>query len=301
MATTDFHTPKGTELLWVYEGLTQYLGELLEARAGMTDLEEVRWKLLKRYRSAKLNQGRDWRPLADTCSASHTLRGGSANWGTLRRSQDYYYEGSLIWMEADAIIRTETEGEKSIENFCQAFFFAEQPTDEPNPFTRQDVIDYLNNVVEYDWDTFFTERVNAIGGKPLAGAQALGYSIQYTNTPPQGPDGDTINPLDARDSLGMSIAGDGSIRTVVLGSPADNAGLAPRMKIMGIEGHTWSRQRFADIMATSGVNGSIELMTVSGDRISTTTITYDGGPRYMTLVRDESRPDILADILMPLQ
>ena len=99
----------------------------------------------------------------------------------------------------------------------------------------------------------------------------------------------------------MSIAGDGSIRTVVLGSPADNAGLAPRMKIMGIEGHTWSRQRFADIMATSGVNGSIELMTVSGDRISTTTITYDGGPRYMTLVRDESRPDILADILMPLQ
>lgn len=300
MATTDFHTAKGTELLWVYEGLTQYLGEVLEARSGMTDLETYRWDLLRRYRSARLTQGRDWRPLADTCSASHTLRGGSNNWGSMRRGQDYYYEGSLIWMEADAIIRTESEGEQTLEDFCHAFFFAAEPTDEPNPYTRQDVIDHLNNVVEYDWATFISERVDETTGKPLAGAQALGYSVQYTNEPPRGPGGGRIDPLDARDSLGMSLGGDGTIRTVILGSPADKAGLAPRMRIMGIQGHTWSRQRFADLMSGSAAAGSIELMTVSGDRILTSTITYDGGPRYMTLVRDESRPDILAEIMKPM-
>ncbi len=300
MATSDFHTPKGTELLWVYEGLTQYLGELLELRSGMSDIEQYRWDLLRRYRGARLTQGRDWRPLADTCSASHTLRGGSNNWGSMRRGQDYYYEGALIWMEADAVIRNETDGERSIEDFCQAFFFAEEPTDEPNPYTREDVIAHLNDVVDYDWETFIEERVDNVKGKPLAGTVELGYSIQYTNEPPTGPNNGRIDPLDARDSLGMSLSSDGTVRTVILGSPADKAGLAPRMRIMGIEGHTWSRQRFADLMETSGASGSIELMTVSGDRISTTTINYEGGPRYMTLVRDESKPDVLADILEPI-
>lgn len=300
MATSDFHTPKGTELLWVYEGLTQYLGELLELRSGMSDLEQYRWDLLRRYRGARLTQGRDWRPLADTCSASHTLRGGSNNWGSMRRGQDYYYEGALIWMEADAVIRNETDGERSIEDFCQAFFFAEEPTDEPNPYTREDVIAHLNDVVDYDWETFIQERVDNVKGKPLAGTVELGYSIQYTNEPPTGPNNGRIDPLDARDSLGMSLSSDGTVRTVILGSPADEAGLAPRMRIMGIEGHTWSRQRFADLMETSAASGSIELMTVSGDRISTTTINYEGGPRYMTLIRDESKPDVLADILEPI-
>lgn len=297
MATTDFHTPKGTELLWVYEGLTQYMGELLEIRAGLGSIEDYRWSLLNRYRSARLNQGRDWRPLADTCSASHTLRGGSASWGDLRRGQDYYYEGALIWMEADAIIRTETDGAKSIEDFAHAFFRADAPTDDPNPYSRADVIDHLNDVVEYDWDTFITERVDNVTGKPLAGVERLGYSIQYTNEPPTGPNRSRMNPLDARDSLGMSLSGDGSIRSVILGSPADEAGLAPRMKIMAIDDYTWSRQRFADLMATSGSKGSITFTIVSGDRLSDVTITYDGGPRYMTMIRDESKPDLLAEIM----
>ncbi len=297
MATTDFHTPKGTELLWVYEGLTQYLGELLEIRAGLGTLDEYRWSLLTRYRSARLNQGRDWRPLADTCSASHTLRGGSANWGSLRRGQDYYYEGALIWMEADAIIRTESDGSKSIEDFVHAFFRAEEPTDDPNPYSRDDVIAHLNDVVGYDWETFISERVDNVTGKPLAGVEKLGYSIQYTNEPPTGPNRSRIDPLDARDSLGISLSGDGSIRSVILGSPADKAGLAPRMKIMAIGEYTWSRQRFADLMATSGSEGSITFTIVSGDRLRDVTIEYNGGPRYMTMTRDASRPDILAEIM----
>lgn len=299
MATTDFHTPKGTELLWVYEGMTQYMGELLEIRAGLGTLDEYRWELLNRYRGARLGQGRDWRPLADTCSASHILRAGSNSWGDLRRGQDYYYEGALIWMEADAIIRAETEGAKSIEDFCHAFFRADEPTDEPNPYSRADVVTHLNNVAEYDWDTFITERVDNVSGKPLAGVERLGYSIQYTNTPPTGPGGAALDPLDARDSLGMSLGGDGSIRSVMLGSPADKAGLAPRMRIMAINDYTWSRQRFADLMATSGSEGQITFTTVSGDRLSEVTIEYDQGPRYMTMVRDESKPDVLAEIMEP--
>ncbi len=301
MATPDFHTPKGTELLWVYEGMTQYMGELLEIRAGLGDLDEYRWSLLNRYRGAKLGQGRDWRPLADTCSASHTLRGGSPNWGDLRRGQDYYFEGALIWMEADTIIRTETDGAKSIEDFAHAFFRADAPTDDPNPYSRADVIEHLSNVVDYDWETFITERVDNVTGKPLAGVERLGYSIQYTNEPPTGPGRSRIDPLDARDSLGMSLSGDGSIRSVLLGSPADKAGLAPRMKIMAINDYTWSRQRFADLMTTSGSAGAITFTIVSGDRLHDVTIEYDGGPRYMTMVRDESKPDLLAEILAPIE
>jgi len=300
MATTDFHTPKGTELLWVYEGMTQYMGELLEIRAGLGTLDEYRWSLLNRYRGAKLGQGRDWRPLADTCSASHTLRGGSANWGDLRRGQDYYFEGALIWMEADAIIRTETDGAKTIEDFVHAFFRADAPTDEPNPYSRADVIRYLNDVVEYDWETFIAERVDEVTGMPLAGAEKLGYSIQFSNEPPTGPNGGRIDPLDARDSLGVSLSGDGTIRSVILGSLADKAGLAPRMKIAAIGDYTWSRQRFADLMATTGSEGAMTFTIVSGDRLREITIPYSGGPRYMTMVRDESRPDLLAEIMKPL-
>lgn len=300
MLTDDFHTPKGTELLWVYEGLTQYLGELLEVRSGMGSVEDYRWTLLTRLRWARLQQGRQWRPLIDTASSSHLLRGGSHSWGGLRRGQDYYAEGALIWMEADAIIRTESGGERSLDDFCHRFFLAPEGDAEPRPFDRDEVIETLDAVQPYDWDRFFYERVEAVAPRPNLGlAGLLGYSIQYTNEPPRGPRGQRIDPTDARDSLGLSVGGSGHVRTVLLGSPADDAGLAPGMDIIGVDGYAWSRQRFADALEDSAGSGELVLLVQSGDRFQNVVVRYEGGPRYMTLVEDEASPGLFNKILEP--
>lgn len=311
MATTDFHTPKGTELLWVYEGLTTYLAEVLENRAGLFDEGEYEWALRNSLRRHAMQQGRDWRPLSDTCAASHTLRGGSANWGHLRRGQDYYGEGALIWMEADAIIRRLTEGERTLDDFCRRFFHAEGWTDDFKTYTETDVIDTMNAVAEYDWQAFFDARIRGTGGKgPMSLAGELGYAIQYTNEPPKGPDGsEGHDPLDARESLGLSVAGDGTVRTVMLGTPADAAGLGPGMKILGLTittdgvttDHTWSRNRFVEAVESSVATGGLGLLVVSGDTITTRRLTYDQGPRYMTLVRTDEANTTLADILAPVR
>lgn len=300
MATDDFHTAKGTELLWVYEGLTQYLGELLETRSGMMSEDEYRWTILTRVRSARLQQGRDWRALIDTCAASHTLRGGSASWGDLRRGQDYYMEGALMWMEADAIIREGSDGERSLDDFVRAFLGLGQPSDDPRPYSRDDVIAALRDVYAYDWAGFIEARVDRVGGGgPMSVAPAIGYRIGFTNESPTGPDGARVDALDARDSIGASFGGDGRVRSVQLGSAADAAGLGPDMRVVGVGGYTWSRARFVDALEATPVEGKMTLLVESGDRLVERTIEYDGGPRYMTMERDRDRTDMLAEIVKP--
>lgn len=299
MITGDLHSPQDTELLWVYEGLTQYLGSVLEVRSGMATPEEYVWDLQGRVRWARLQQGRAWRTLADTGAASSSLRGGSATWGHLRRSQDYYDEGSLMWMEADAIIRRLTEGRKSLDDFCREFFRCD-PAEDPVPkgYVRQDVVAALNGVVAHDWDAFIRERAEMVRERPVMSVtEELGYTIQFSNTPPGGPRDARMDALDARDSLGMTIGWDGSIGSVLLGTPADEAGLGPRMRIIGVGEHVWSRARFVEALEASAVTGEVRLLMTSGDRIIEKVIKYDGGPRYMTLVRQGGGEDVVGAIL----
>lgn len=305
MITTDYHTPKNTELLWVYEGLTQHLGEIINVRCGMTTPEEYRWSLQRAVRGHRLRQGRAWRALADTAAASHILRGGSRNWGSLRRGQDYYGEGAIIWLEADAIIRRLTDGDKSLDEFVRAFFKFREDQPVPLGFTRADIVDALNSVVEHDWNAFLRERIEEPTEHFASNvASELGYTIEYTNTAPEGPDGARYDELDMRDSIGASISGGGRIDEIILGSPADQTGLGPDMEIVGVGEFVWSRERMLDALAASAETGSIDLMLVSGDKYITKTIVYDGGPRYMILVRDDDdddAPDPLEEILKPLE
>lgn len=299
MATGDLHTPKGTELLWVYEGLTQYLGEVLEVRSGMETPQEYLWSLRGSMRSARLRQGRDWRPLLDTCSASHTLRAGSRTWGDLRRSQDYYAEGALIWMEADAIIRRGTGGQRSLDDFVARFFHAEEPTGRPVPFDRDDLLDALGEVHEHDWRGFFEHAIDRTGGDgPMSAAQAVGYDVVYQDTPPWSPFG-RASTLDARESLGASFDSGGRVRSVLLDTPADWAGLAPDVRVIAVDGYLWSSRRLRDAIEASEASGSVALTIAVDDRLREVVVEYGGGPRYFNLVRDEGEPDVLADILEP--
>ena len=303
MAHSDYHTPKGTDLLWVYEGLTMYLGEIIETRAGMISPEQYEWDIKMRMRGAALRQGRSWRPLIDTAAASHTLRAPSDTWGDLRRGQDYYYEGSLIWLAADAKIRELTEGERSLDDFCRSFFSVDDPESEFKPYTREDVIAELNRVAEYDWASFIENRVDTVGSDPLLVASALGYRVEYKSEPPIGPDGSPMDVLDARDSIGLRVRGNGTIRDVLLGSIADAAGLAPGMTIIGVGWPDWtptfSSGAFEKALKMTTHTGTLRLILRSGNLILTKDIAYDKGPRYMTFVREDGAGDVIGAIVTP--
>jgi predicted metalloprotease with PDZ domain len=302
MLTTDFHAPKDTELLWVYEGLDQYLGKVLEVRSGFAPPEAFTWYVREQIRDAMYTQGRAWRPLDDTAASAHVLRDWSRSWGLLRRGQDFYHEGALMWLEADARIRNLTDGERSLDDFCRLFFARTDGDPVPNPHTREDVVRLLGEVAEGDWDTFVRERVEEPGERyRLDLLSEIGYRVQYSNEAPDPPESEGGgNGVSAFESIGASFWGDGTVGHVILDTPADEAGLAPGMTILGVGGYTWSADRLRDAIAESAETGAIELLIESGDRYETRTIHYDGGPRHLVLVRDDEAPDRLSEIATPL-
>ncbi len=300
MLTKDFHTPKDTELLWVYEGLTQYLGELIEARCGLMNQDEFRHRITVELRHAEHLQGRQWRTLADTAAASHILRDRSSSWSGLRRSQDYYMEGMLFWLEADARIRRESGGTKSLDDFCRNFLGSTSKSDHPLAFTRQNVVKQLKAIADLDWDGLIRRRMESFQAQfdPTV-ASLLGYEFRLTRKAPDIPDSTFHHRrgVDAFDSLGMVLSQDGEVRNVLIGSPADRARLGPDMKVIGVNGRKWSGPRLIEALIQSQDRRPIELLVANGDALRTVQLHYYDGPRYWNLVRQEQEPDMLSEIL----
>lgn len=307
MMRTDFHTPKDTDLLWVYEGLTQYLGELVEARCGLMTVPEFRHRLSVELRNAMHQQNRLWRPLLDTAAASHLLRSGSPSWAKVRGSQDYYMEGMLFWIEADTLIRNRTNGVKSLEDFCHLFFDAKNGnanavSSTPNPFTREEVIATLDETLDFDWEGLVVRRIEQVRqGYPLDMVPMLGYRFEQTAERPKIPSNTfrLPNGVDHYDSVGLIAGKDGVIRDVRLESPADLAGLGPGMKIIAVEGMKWSEEYFDESILDSNGKSRIELLVEIGNEIRPIQLQYRDGPRYWSLLREEAKPDVLEQILMP--
>ncbi|MEM8667318.1 MAG: hypothetical protein AAGG48_07375 [Planctomycetota bacterium] len=302
MLTSDFHTAKDTELLWVYEGLTQYLGELVEARSGMMSPDEFRHRLFVELRNATHQQGRRWRTLADTAAASHILRSASPMWGGLRRSQDYYMEGMLFWLEADARIRKLTNDQRSLDDFCQAFFNASRDNQRPSGFDRDEIVSQLNAIAKFDWDGLIARRVESFQQSfDPAVANSLGYSWKLAMTQPKIPTSTFRHGggVDLLDSLGMSVTSTGQVRRVLLDSPADQAKLLPTTQIIGIGENTWSGERLREAVRRTIDNEPVEILIKDGDRLRSVQIHYYDGLRFWNLVRDESQPDRLRQILQP--
>jgi predicted metalloprotease with PDZ domain len=299
--TPDFHTPHRTELLWVYEGLTEYLGEVLMVRSGLVKLEDYRETLAATIGGLMLRTGRKWRSLEDTAVASHLLRAGSPNWSELRRGQDYYFEGALIWLEADAIIRQKSQGTRSLDDFCKKFLGKNASAGDVVPYDLAEVVRHLNDTVGHDWETLLKSRVERpLEALPLELVGRIGYRLQYSAKPPAEDGGRGRGGISARHSLGLVFGGDGRIVDVVPGMVGDRAGLAPGMKVMGINGRLYTAQRLQDALADSVATRKIELLLVEGDRFRTLGLDYADGPKYLELVRDGAKPDVLAEILKPV-
>jgi predicted metalloprotease with PDZ domain len=303
MCTPDFHTPMKTRLLWVYEGLAEYLGEVLMVRSGLLTLREFRDRLASTVRSLSHHEGRRWRSLEDTGAASYMLRAGSPNWAGLRRDQDYYFEGMLVWMEADAIIREQTHGKKSLDDFCRKFLGGTPTTAKVVPYELADIVKDLKELADFDWESFLLKRVaQPLDELPLEVVSRCGYKVQYSTRVPldqmsrQTP---YLGGVSALDSIGMSFAADGTIAEIMAGGIGDRAGFAHGMKIIGVNKKTFSRQRLLDALAQSAKNHKIEFLLIEGEDFRTLVLDYSGGVRYLEIVRDQTKPDLLAEILKP--
>jgi predicted metalloprotease with PDZ domain len=306
LAVRDSQQALDTELLWVYEGLTRYLGDLvLTTRSGLRTVEQSRDFEAWIAATAEHNRpGRKWRPLVDTARSVWMLSGAPTAWNSYRRTLDYYDESSLIWLEADAVIREKSGGARSLDDFCRSFFGGEASTPPAVvPYTVDDVYAALAKVVPYDWKAFFAQRIYAVAPQaPLGGLAAAGWRLVYDERPNtyQKARAETNKQVDESFSVGLWVRTDGTVDDVVLGSPAWEAGLGPGMKLLAVGGRAWTSDVLSEeIRAAKGTQSPIEITAQQGDVVKTFRVAYHDGERHPHLERDAMHPDLLGPILAP--
>lgn len=305
LATQSYQQPMNDALLWVYEGVTRYYGDLvLATRSGLSSGEETRAYVA--YIAALMQRdrpGRAWRSVADTALAVPDYAGAPPEWTSIRRSSDYYAEGLLLWLDADTMIRRSSKGAHCLDDFARDFFGGPERRPAVRPYSRYDLIRALHAVAPLDWSAFFTSRVDAINARaPLRGLHDSGWMLTYDDTPSS-----FLTALeqdssvdDFSFSLGLSAQHDGTVVDVITGSPAFAAGIAPAMQIIAIAGHRWTAAAARDaILAAQKTSTPLELVVASSDLVRVLQVSYHGGLRYPHLQRDASQSDLLGQILAP--
>ncbi|HTY59220.1 MAG TPA: M61 family peptidase [Bacteroidota bacterium] len=301
LATGDFSSPMEGDLLWVYEGLTEYLGSILTARSGLETAELYREHMAMIAAEEDHRAGRTWRPLQDAADAAQILYEARGDWVSYRRSVDYYDEGNLIWLDVDAMIREQTKGKRSLDDFCRHFHGGTDTGPMLKTYTFDDVAGGLNEVSPFDWGSYLKGRLNSLSPRaPLSGLERCGWKLAYC---------DTLNELeksfeevrkvvDMRYSLGVMLGEEGDILDVIPGTPAAKGGLAPGMQLIAVDGKKFTREVVRDaVRLASGTSSPLELLARNGDFYRTYAVDYHGGERYPFLERDRTRADLLSEII----
>jgi predicted metalloprotease with PDZ domain len=304
MRSPNYHTPLDTELLWVYEGLTQYLMQLVAVRSGQVTLDAHLEYLAFQVADQMQRAGRGWRPLSDTAVSAPTLRAGSVNWNDLRRGQDYYDEGALFWLEVDCLLRERTGGERSIDDFCRAFFAAPSPNAPPRPYELEDVLDALADLApDVDWRGMVNRNIYA--PRPtltLDGVRSAGYRLEWTDSKPDfvRVRESVMGSVEAVESLGLAVSTDGEVQRVAPGSAADTARVKALAKIVAVNKRAFSPAVFDQELELAARDGDprskIELIVREGDWFAVHQLSYHDGPRHAVLVPDDDAPDRFAEI-----
>jgi len=300
LTTPDYQQPMQDDLLWVYEGLTQYLGAVLTARSSLLTPEQVRDDLALTAAALDHTPGRTWRNLQDTADAAPQLYFSPQAWHSWRRSVDFYEEDLLNWLWADVIIRQQSKGKKTLDDFCHLFHGAPNSPPTVKTYTFDDVVNALDQIVPYDWRGFWTERLTNHGpGAPLGGIEGSGWKLVYDDVQSEMERGGESNShfVDAAYSIGIYVREDGTIPDTIEGMPAAQAGIGPGMKLVAVNGRRYSPDVLRDALK-AGKNGTapLELLVENTDYYKTYKLDYHGGERYPHLVRDESKPDLLTGI-----
>jgi predicted metalloprotease with PDZ domain len=305
---SDFATPQHGALLWVYEGMTQYLGNVLAARSGFETQAQYRDHLASSAARLDNTPGRDWRSTEDTAIAASVLRSGGA-WYNWRRGQDYYQEGELLWLDADTLIRKMTSNKKSLDDF-EKIFLAGGGNTGPMivPYKFDELVEDLNAVVPFDWATFLHDRIDNINPHAdLAGIEQGGYKLVYQDKPSAtqrisaGMRVLRSGGLDSWYSIGLRVGADGMISDVRWGGPADKARLAPGEKIIAANGQIFSSDALRSaIRAAKGTTEPIHMIIQADSFVSMADIDYHDGERYPVLQRVDGTPAYLDDITRSL-
>jgi predicted metalloprotease with PDZ domain len=304
LATSDYGQPMRGDLLWVYEGLTQYLGNVLTPRSGLYTPEEYREDLARTSAALDRESGRTWRPLEDTAVAAQLLYSARDDYAEYRRSVDYYDEGTLIWLEVDVLIRQLSNGAKSLDDFCRAFHGGPGGTPAMKPYTFDDLVAALNSVQPYDWSKFLRARLDSTQPHaPLGGIENAGWKLVYDAYRSEiwrdyEDDRRTVNLMY---SIGLAVTDDGTIDDVAYGGPAQKAGVTPATRLIAVDNRQFTPTILREAVQRTKSNArGVELLIKNGEYYSTHHIDYQGGEKYPHLVRDESKPDILSKIIAPL-
>jgi predicted metalloprotease with PDZ domain len=300
-----YEQPMKTDMLWVYEGLTQYLGGLLAERSGLWTPDDYRQSLASiAARLGPGRPGRTWRPLLDTAAAAQILYGAPGQWSNWRRGVDFYDEGLLVWLEVNSIIHRQTHGKKSLDDFCRLFYGG--PNDGPQlmTYTFQDLVDALNQIAPYDWAGFLHKRLNSTSPEaPLGGIEGSGWKVVYTSVEPallQSSEAVHDN-IDETYSIGLQLKEDGTVQDSIVTLPAYQAGISPGMKVIAVNGRPFTPQvlRLA-LRAGTTSKEPLRLRVLNDGYYKTCSIDYHGGERFPHLVREAGRPDLLDEMLKPL-
>ena len=304
LATPDFQAPMKGELLWVYEGLTEYLGTVLSARSGLTTAQQTRDYIALTASTMAHRAGRRWRSLQNTANAAQILYFSPPEWASYRRSVDFYPESVLIWLDVDTTIRKLTGNRKSMDDFCRVFYGPPdgQPTIKTYEF--DDVVATLNQIAPHNWPSFLRERLDSTADSaPLGGISGGGWKLVYSDDANEFLSaGDAVSGGgDYTASIGLKVKGDGTVVDSIPGMPAFESGISPYLRIIAVNGRAFSVDELNRAVAnTRSSVGTIVITATNTGAIETHEIRYQGGNRYPHLERVDGTADYLGDILKPL-
>ena len=304
LVTPNYQEPMKGDLLWVYEGLTDYLGNILAARTGLRSQEQFLDNLA--YTAAMLDHrtGRTWRPLQDTATSVQILFGSATEWVNWRRTADYYPEGYLIWLDVDSTIRKLTGDKKSLDDFCRLFYGGQGGQPMVVPYTFEELVAALNKVAPYNWAKFLRERLDSKSPHaPLGGIENGGWKLIYNDEKNITMEAEekTGDSLDLSFSVGMIVTKEGAVLDVIVGSPAYQAGLGPGMTVIAVNGRKWSKDVMrAALKASMQGQQPLAILAENAEYFSTYNVNYHQGERYPHLVQNAGQADYLDEVIKPL-
>jgi predicted metalloprotease with PDZ domain len=304
LATPNFQQPMKGELLWVYEGLTEYFGNVLTARSGIWSASQYREMLALTAAEMDHRPGRTWRSLQDTATSAQILYSTSSEWDNWRRSVDYYPEGELVWLDVDTALRRASRGRRSLNDFAARFLGKGGDTHpEIVPYEFADIVGDLAALASYDWQGFLEKRLKSnVPHAPLDGITNGGYRLDYSEQA-----NEMAHALETRDhgvnawySLGF-VTADQTIRDVLVGSLAYQVGLGPGMKLVAINGRRATDDLLHNALRDAKTSKEpIELIVENAGYFKVVKMDYHSGERYPHLVRQDDTPALLDEILKPM-
>jgi len=303
LLSPDYNRPMDGSLLWVYEGLTTFWGDVLPTRAGLLTQQQFREALAQMAASFDNEPGADWRPLADTAVAAQNLYGAPQAWRSSRRGTDFYQASVFLWLDVDAELRSRSHGQKSLDDFMRRFYAGASGEPALKPYVEGDIYDNLAAIVPDDWRALIRKHLDALGTKALfAALERSGWKLSYS-----GEKNAWLEYYDKRSkstdrmcSVGLTLDKDALITDVVENRAAARAGAGPGMTLVAVNGRKYSPEVLdAAIAQAQADHEPIELLVSNSDFYRTLRVAYFDGPRFPHLARIDGTTDRLTAVLRP--